>query len=384
MAKGPSVLVVDDGELENVRETLDALDVDYAHLRGGAVPRRLEPPTLLFVATPRRAALAERWPARVQGGPLKIGVAAEDSNALRDALRQQGFDFLVRTPVHSEALRLLLLRAVYTGEERRREPRYAIGCEVQCRTGLRRRTATLIELSSGGARLLAPLPLGLGSRVSLELPPALVGGGAWLRARVVRVREGGRPRTDEHTIALAFEPLRAAQERTLGTALARCAEGALHAAGAPATEPATAGAALPAAGAGAPVDRRKDRRAAFAREVRSRSDEARRVWIGRDISAGGMRVEPDPDLAAGQAFELAVYGAAGEPAIAARAVVLRNDGPAGVALRFEGLTPAARRRLEALVAHLPAVEPLQGGECAALGSVVTRVIEAEEHGEREG
>jgi hypothetical protein len=373
---------VDDGELENVRETLDALDVDYAHLRGGAVPRRLEPPTLLFVATPRHAALAERWPARAQGGPLKIGVAAEDSNALRDALRQQGFDFLVRTPVHSEALRLLLLRAVYTGEERRREPRYAIGCEVQCRTGLRRRTATLIELSSGGARLLAASPLGLGSRVSLELPPALVGGGAWLRARVVRVREGGRPRTEEHTIALTFETLRAAQERALGTALARCAEGALHAAGTTATEPA-AGATLPAAGAGAPVDRRKDRRAAFAREVSSHSDEARRVWIGRDLSAGGMRVEPDPDLAAGQAFELAVYGLPGEPPIAARAVVLRNDGPAGVALRFEGLAPAARRRLEALVAHLPAVEPLQAGECAALGSVVTRVLEAEERGERE-
>lgn len=383
MAKGPSVLVVDDGELENVRETLDALDVDYAHLRGGAVPRRLDPPALLFVATPRRAALAERWPARAQGGPRKIVVAAEDSPALRDALRSQGFDFLVRTPVHREALRLLLLRAVYTGEERRREPRYAIGCEVQCRTGLRRRTATLIELSSGGARLLAPRPLALGSRVSLELPPALAGGGAWLRARVVRVREGERPRADEHSIALAFDPLRAAQERALRTALARCAEGALRDAGAPANAPATASTALPAAGAGAPDDRRKDRRAAFAREVRSRSDEARGVWIGRDLSAGGMRIEPDPDLAADQVFELAIYGAAGEPPIAARAIVLRNDGPAGVALRFEGLTPAARRRLETLVAHLPSVEPLQAGECAALGSVVTRVLEADERSERE-
>ena len=369
MAKGPSVLVVDDGELENVREALDALDVEYAHLRGGAVPRKLDAPEHLFVTTARHAALAERWPARARGGPMKIGIVAEDSNALRNALRQQGFDFLVRTPVHREALRLLLLRALYTGEERRRDPRYAIGCEVQCRTGLRRRAATLIELSATGARLLASQPFGLGSRLTLELPRALAGEGAWLRAKVLRVREGARHRSGEYTIALAFEPLRAAQERALRTALSRCA--------AVTGIDAAAGPALPAAGAGTPVDRRKDRRATFASEVASSADEARRVWIGRDISAGGMRIGPDPDVAAGQVFELAIYGEAGEPPIAARARALRNDGAGGVALRFEGLTAAARRRLEALVARLPAVEPLQGGECAALGSVVSRVLEAE-------
>jgi hypothetical protein len=378
MAKGPSVLIVDDGELEDVREILDALDVEYGHLRGGAVPRRLEPPALLFVATARRAALAASWTPRARGGPVKIAVAAEDSNALRESLRQQGFDYLVRSPVHREALRLLLLRALYTGEERRRDARYAIGCEVQCRTGLRRRTATLIELSASGARLLASQPLGLGSRLTLELPPALAGEGAWIRARVLRVREGARPRPGEYTVALAFEPLRAAQERALRTALARCAEGPIRGVGAPAA------ARLPAAGAGAPADRRKDRRAAFASEVETHRGEARRVWIGRDISAGGMRIEPDPDVAPGQSFDLAIYGEAGEPPIAARARALRNDGPAGVALRFEGLTPAARRRLEALVARLPAVEPLQGGECAALGSVVSRVLEAEVPEAREG
>jgi hypothetical protein len=106
--------------------------------------------------------------------------------------------------------------------------------------------------------------------------------------------------------------------------------------------------------------------------------------MGRDISAGGMRIEPNPDLVPGQSFELAIYGEAGEPPIAARAEVVRNDGPDGVALRFERLSPAARRRLEALVAHLPSVEPLQVGECDALGSVVTRVLAAheDERGER--
>jgi len=60
-----------------------------------------------------------------------------------------------------------------------------------------------------------------------------------------------------------------------------------------------------------------------------------------------------------------------------RARVLRNDGASGVALRFEDVSSGAARRIEELVARLPAVEPLQGGECDALGSVVSRVIEAE-------
>jgi hypothetical protein len=139
MAKGPSVLVVDDGELENVREALDALDVEYAHLRGGAVPRKLDAPEHLFVTTARHAALAERWPARARGGPMKIGIVAEDSNALRDALRQQGFDFLVRTPVHREALRLLLLRALYTGLAHRWPSLFARDFViVACKEGPRR------------------------------------------------------------------------------------------------------------------------------------------------------------------------------------------------------------------------------------------------------
>jgi len=375
MANGPSVLVVDDGELENVRDALDDLDVEYAHVRGGAVPKRIPPPSALFVTTPRRAALAESWPARAEGGPAKIAVATEDSNALRDGLRRGGFDFLVRTPVHREALRLLLLRALYAGDERRREPRFAVGAEVQCRTGLRRRTATLIELSATGARLLASQPFGPGTRITLELPPALAGQGAWLRAKVLRVREGGRRRAGEYTIALGFEPLGPVQKRALETALSRCAAGVLGDAAGPAR--AAAGGLSPA------TERRKDRRAVFASRVLPLADEARRAWIGRDISAGGMRIEPEPDLEPGRVFELAVYGVAGEPPIAARARVLRNDGADGVALRFEDLTPAARRRIEALVAGLPAVEPLQRGEAGALGAVVARVLDADAGGARE-
>jgi hypothetical protein len=374
MADGPSVLIVDDGELGDVREILEELEVEYAHLRGSAVPRQLEAPARLFVTTARRAAVAASWPAQAEGGPVKLGVVAEDSNALRDALRRGGFDFLVRPPVHREALRLLVLRALYTGEERRRDPRVSVGVEITCRVGLRRRSATLIELSARGGRLLARQPFALGARLTLQLPAELAGeAGAWLRAKVVRVQEGGPAGRTEHVAALAFEALRPEQERVLRVALERCAGGPL--AVGPDAPVALAAAAQPAEG-----ERRRQRRAAFRGEVVSLHDEARRVLLGRDISPDGMRIEAQPDLLPGRALHLAIYAAAGEPPIAVRARVVRNDGAAGVALRFDDLAPSAARRIEELVAQLPGVEPLQDGECAALGSVVSRVLEEEEAG----
>ena len=83
-----SVLIVDDGELEDVREILATLEVDFALLRGGAIPDKLAPPSRLFVATPRRALLAEQWPAARNGepAPLRVGIVSEDSNTLRTML----------------------------------------------------------------------------------------------------------------------------------------------------------------------------------------------------------------------------------------------------------------------------------------------------------
>jgi hypothetical protein len=372
VADGPSVLIVDDGELGDVRAVLQELGVDFTHLRGAAVPPRVEPPRRLFVATARRSAIAESWPRREAGGPQKMGVVAEDSNALRENLRRMGFDFLVRPPVHREALRLLVLRALYTGEERRREARVLVGAEVTCRSGFRRQNAVLIELSLRGARLLASRPFGLGSRLTLRLPPEIGGEPpAWLRAKVLRVEEAGGSRASEHVVALAFEGLKPAQERALEAALQRCAAGPL------AIDSDAGEAALGAAAQASGPERRQKRRAAFSGEVVTLHDEARRVLLGRDISPDGMRVGAQPDLAPGALLQLAIYAAAGEPPIAVRARVVRNDGPSGVALRFEELSQGSVRRIEELVARLPSVEPLQEGECAALGSVVSRVLAAE-------
>jgi hypothetical protein len=100
--------------------------------------------------------------------------------------------------------------------------------------------------------------------------------------------------------------------------------------------------------------------------------------MGRDLSVGGMRIEPNPDLEVGTRLRLAIYGEPMEEPFVVRARVARNDGDEGIGLRFEQISTGVAARLESLVAGLPSVESLHGGETDALGSVVSRILEAED------
>ena len=126
MSSTPSVLMLDDGELDDIQQLLESMQIPYARVRGGAIVQGTPPPKDLLVATPRRIEAVRATTAVAGEQPLRIVVVNEDSNALRDQLRRDGFDFMVRRPVHSEALRLLLLHCIYKGEERRGEPRHAV------------------------------------------------------------------------------------------------------------------------------------------------------------------------------------------------------------------------------------------------------------------
>ena len=94
-------------------------------------------------------------------------------------------------------------------------------------------------------------------------------------------------------------------------------------------------------------------------------------------SPTGMRVEPNPDLEPGASLRLAVYASAREQPFMVRAHVIRNDGPDGVGIAFDNPAAAVAERIERMVAALPSVEPLQGGESDALGAVVGQVLESE-------
>jgi len=387
----PSVLLLHDGELDDVRELLGEIGADYVHLRGGEIPERVDPPEKLFIATARRAMMAGKWPSGrgTSEGLLKIGIVSEDSNTLRSMLRRIGFDLLIRRPVHPQALRLLILRALFSGNERRRENRVPVGYEISYRSGIRRRRATLLEFTSRGCRLLSERQIGVGSRLTLDLPREVTDGRPLqLRAKVIRSTANGHgtPR-EQHAVALYFEKMSVEKQRELAEILKKRESGTpilpeamARAAAALSRRPAPAparGGSTPAAGAGSVEDRRKAPRAAFEGKVISLDNEAALVVMGRDLSVGGMRVDPHPKLVLGKTLRLALYAAPDQGPFVVRAAVVRSGGEDGVGLRFERLPGDVAVQIESLVAGLPSVESLRGGEADALGSVVSQILESE-------
>jgi hypothetical protein len=125
---------------------------------------------------------------------------------------------------------------------------------------------------------------------------------------------------------------------------------------------------------GSPSERREHPRALFDETITALNQEASSALVGRDVSLGGMRVDPHPDLKVGDELVLEIYGFADGAPSEVHATVIRDDGPDGLALRFEHVSPALARRLEELVLSLPSIEPLGGGEAAAMGAVVSRIL----------
>ncbi len=407
-------------------------------------------------------------------------VVSEDSTTLRARLREVGFDYLVRRPVHPEALRLLVLHCIYSGEERRREPRVPVGLEVSFRTGLLPRRATLADLSTRGARILSRWPLEPGRRITITIPQRTgIPEAITLKGRVIRMS------LDEHLgpegpywAAISFDEIKAdtrhelewiLEERARGPATVRPNGSGDNADAEPpkfiidppetraadlerdlsvpvdirmdvepdvgpdgepdvepdddaagdvqaddqaddlfdfqsdnlsddesndqsddettlvdanveklfeAPPPEVAAPSRAGAATKADDDRRTTPRHGYDRKVPAFGDRAMRVLVARDLSMGGMRVEPDTGLELGDRVHLAIYGAAEEEPFLVWATVSRDDGEDGMALVFENVHELVAQQLEAVVAALPAVESLHDDEVRAMGTVVTEILES--------
>jgi hypothetical protein len=123
-----------------------------------------------------------------------------------------------------------------------------------------------------------------------------------------------------------------------------------------------------------PVDRRKERRAAFQAKVPAFTSRALRVLVGRDLTAHGMRVESSSDLSLGDRLHLAIYGEPGEEPFLVWARVARDDRDRGMLIEFDPVHEVVAGQLEKLVAFLPAVESLQDGEIGAMGTVISEIL----------
>ncbi|HEY5657516.1 MAG TPA: PilZ domain-containing protein [Myxococcota bacterium] len=404
MAESPSVLVLDDGELDDVQKMLEGLEIPFGRVRGGAIAPGTPPPKDLLIATPRRINVVKINP---DGGaaepPMRMVIVNEDSNTLREHLRKVGFDYLVRRPVHPEALRLLLLHCLYRGEEKRGDPRVAVGFEVSFRAGLLNRKATLADLSVRGCRLLSHTRFEVGKRIKLQIPEALETGDPFsVAGRIIRVDfdpkagEGGLysagvlfdrvSDTAREALEIIIED-RAQGPATLRRNQARRVGKEPDQPPTPGEDPSSrvdievdvrleqdgepGGTALSAK---AGEERRQNRRGAYEQTVPAFGNRALRVLVGRDLSVGGMRIERLPGLEVGDRLHLAVYGDPGDAPFLIWGTVSRDDGERGMALVFDPVEPDVGHHLESLVGSLPAVESLHDSEVDAMGTVVSEIL----------
>ena len=410
MSAPPTVLVLDDGELEDIHRLLQEIDVPCARVRGSAIVQGTPAPKDLLIATPRRIDAVAATIADAVSPPIRVMVVQEDSNALRAQLRRSGFDYLVRRPVHADALRLLLMHCLYKGEERRREPRVAAGFEIAYRTGLLTRRATLLDLSVHGCRLRSKTRAEPGKRIKLQIPEALDAGDPLSVAGRI-VRSDAIPAGDAFALGVAFGQLDTSTRQALEILIEDLAHGPATLRGGvqgvpvgrerpepppelppaaiapqqPAPPPRRAAepaaeqtrAPAPTAGAAEPTgrERRAHRRASYAQTIPAFGNRALRVLVGRDLSVAGMRIESQPELELGDRLHLAIYGEAGQEPMLVWGQVHRDDGQRGHVILFDPLDASIAARLEAMVASLPAVESLHDSESQAMGTVLTEIVD---------
>ena len=100
-------------------------------------------------------------------------------------------------------------------------------------------------------------------------------------------------------------------------------------------------------------EKRTDPRRAYGQRVIALADDAARVLLGRDISLGGMRVDPNPELGLGDRVRIAIHVRARTEPLVVNARVTRDDGEQGLVLEFDNLSDQASEYLKKMIHFLP-------------------------------
>jgi hypothetical protein len=360
-----------DGELGQVRELLRDLGAAFVERLGDPVDVDRRTEWDLIIANQQRISGLRMKASGPK--PTRIAIVDSDSRTLRAMLRRYGIDYVVARPVHAAALRLLLLHCLYRGPEKRRQARVSIGAPVQCRSGLLRRfSAILTDLSQHGCRLAASEPVSPGKRVRISAQVLAPDGKPLnLWAGVLRcsskAQDGG-----EYAVAMKFEKLSPKVAERVRKTLELYARGPAkleHAIVAPPGD--SQDAATQDWG-----EQRTSPRHEYGKRVVALGEEAARVLVCRDISLGGMRVEPNPSLATGDALKLAIHvSSRGEPLVV-DARVEHDDNERGLVIGFGKLGSESERYLRQLLSNLPVLEAGGGeGERRDAGLVVSEIID---------
>ncbi len=375
---GSATLLVHDGELGDVRDLLCTIGTPFVECRGIGAPRDPGFGWDLILASPKR--MLEIDDRSDRGRKLvKIAVSQSYSRTLNAAMFRSRVDFLVRRPVHPEALRLLILHALYRGPERRRAARVSVGAPIHFRSGYSLQPAVLLDLSTTGCRITSEHPARTGFVLTLVIPVGRDETETLLvRGRVANAYPTHGAAEGVSTLHIKFERLSASDRKRLAGAVASFSEG-------PARLP-TELAPMREAAADAPeepVDRdadeeesesRGDPRRIFDRRVIVLTEDATRVMVGCDLSAGGMRARPDPNLSVADELTIALPLPARKVPLVVRARVIRDDGEDGLVLRFLELSQDAEECLRESLGLLPICDsPFEDEEPAWV--IVSEVID---------
>jgi len=360
----PWILLLDDGDLDDVRDVLEEMGVDFEQWHKNDLVSSPPHPQHLLVTTAAHAINAKlvRSTTRTEGRAVWIAVATGDSKTQRNVILGGGFDYLVRRPIHPETFRSLLRGILYRGNEQRSKRRLSVGYTISYRADGRgpATNALLLDLSPGGCRLLTLSSLRPGSEIELSFPVELTGAKSFShRGTVTRAGLGSvvGGEVDESCIGVRFLPFEEKGRRLMLNLLNSLKSG-------PVTAPEEwAAAAKPS----------RAPRSIYAEEVAIFGlDNC--VLIGRDLSSGGLRVDPHAALKIGSNLRLALAGDSDREQILVDARVIRDDGENGVALHFDWIEPKSEASLRALIEKLPTIEAPTASPNQRSGIVLTSIL----------
>jgi PilZ domain len=369
----PSVLVIDDGELDRVQAVLERMSIDWLRCAEPDSGVALERPTDLIISSGPRSMRMPKLSGSAE--PIWLCIYDQDFLPLRERLRDLGVHYLVSGELAPHGFGLFLRQLLNRGQDRRLVRRIPLHCDIQLVTRRDRRSARMLELSRESCVFTTTGALAAGERVSLRFPGEHPGDAAHeLSGSVIRAN-GSAERV---TVAVGFDPSHGNESahlrellagNVLGTQVTPLRE-----------EPGAVWDVVSAESWIGPQfeDVRPDQveRRGAPRQVYQRRVEAVRwagasepqAWLARDLSITGLCVTAASPLPLRTQLGVALYGRTREEPLFVRAEVVRRDGEE-MGLRFLNLSPAQAAALERLLAASPIVEDL------AVASSARHVIE---------
>ena len=386
MSSAPSVLVLDDGELDHIHRMLKRLGVDYVRLQNRQIRGVIEKPRDVLISSCERSLEMPQLESSEDEphDPVWVCVHGQDFLPLRQRLRELGVHYLVHAALDQESLRLFLLQLLYRGPNRREQLRLPLGDRIQCAAfDAELEQGKLVELTSGTCRIFSPREVAPGTLMQIVLPESLGGKEKLeLQGPVVRCAEGEAPAGQPaFSILIRFDDLdteareqvdRLVSGEQIGTRVTPLAERP------PGDPAASAGAQESPAQAedapGAAPQRRPRWEYPRRVDVLNFDDmDATQTALGRDLSIGGVRIVEHEGLELGEEVTLALYAGQRDEPVVMEATVARDDGENGMALIFNAVSESQERALEKLCSGLSPLESLQEGDGEPDRVVVAKV-----------